>query len=332
MLVVHRRWRLVAAILGLAGFAPSAAFAAGWYDDFNDGSITDNNPVPWITDLGGFFPGTYDASSGDFKMTPIVDIGNDNQMSGFVPTNFTDTYVRTQGIVLPDPNDPANDGGNLVVLARVNPNTLSGYLLYFDVSGNLNLRILDGGVTFDIGTTVTEVDFNASSEVVIQLDVVGDQLSGYAWLADDPAGKPAEPQVTALATEWAPIFTAGLAGIAYAEDEDNTVGIFRYAAAQDTPFVDANPSNGDFDGDNDVDGADFLIWQRGLGLTGQPDATTGDADDDGDVDANDLALWKSHFGGPPAVAAIGAVPEPASLALLAGGGLAIAAIRWRRRA
>jgi hypothetical protein len=219
-----------------------------------------------------------------------------------------------------------------VVLARVNPNTLSGYLMYFDVSGNLNLQILDGGVTFDIGTTVTEVDFNASSEVVIQLDVVGDQLSGYAWLADDPAGKPAEPQVTALATEWAPIFTAGLAGIAYAEDEDNTVGIFRYAAAQDTPFVDANPSNGDFDGDNDVDGADFLIWQRGLGLTGQPDATTGDADDDGDVDANDLALWKSHFGGTPAVAAIGAVPEPASLALLAGGGLAIAAIRWRRRA
>lgn len=46
MLVVHRRWRLVAAVLGLLGFAPSAGFAAGWFDDFNDGSITDNNPVP----------------------------------------------------------------------------------------------------------------------------------------------------------------------------------------------------------------------------------------------------------------------------------------------
>jgi len=330
MLVVHRRWRLVAAVLGLLGFAPSAASAAGWSDNFNDGSITDNNPEVWMTNLGGFFPGTYDASTGDLVMTPPIDLGNDNQMSAFVPTGFTDTYVRTQGIVLPDPNDPANDGGNLVVLARVNPSPedFHGYLLYFDVSGNLNIQMLLGFDTFDIGETITEVSFDASSEVVIQLDVVGDQLKGYAWLADDPAGKPAEPQVIATDNS----FAAGWAGIAYAEDEDNTVGIFRYAAAQDTPFVDSNPSNGDFDGDGDVDGADFLTWQRGLGLTGQPDATTGDADDDGDVDDADLALWKSHYGGAPAVAAVGAVPEPASLALLAAGGLAMGAIRWRRRA
>ena len=64
--------------------------------------------------------------------------------------------------------------------------------------------------------------------------------------------------------------------------------------------------NGDFDGDNQVDGQDFLAWQRGLGAT---DATPeqGDANGDGNVDANDLAIWQEQFGmvtPPPAAAAM----------------------------
>ncbi len=328
MLVVHPRWWQVAAFLGLLGFTPTTAFAAAWADDFNDGSITDTNPVTWITNLGGAgpFTGTYDASSGDFLMDPD-DSSVTGTMSAFVPTVFGDTYIRTRGIVMPYPDDPSFDGGNLVVTARVNPEELSGYLMYFDVSGNLNLQILPGAFqeSTDIGFTF-DAPFNAGSEVIIELNIIGDQLSGYAWLADDPAGKPAVPQVTATDSTW----TAGFAGLAFDEDDFGTSAIYRYVAAQDTPFVDTDPSNGDFDGDGDVDGADFLTWQRGLGLTGQPDATTGDSDDDGDVDAADLALWQSHFGGTPAVAAIGAVPEPASLALLAAGALAIGGMRWRR--
>lgn len=76
--------------------------------------------------------------------------------------------------------------------------------------------------------------------------------------------------------------------------------------------------DGDFNGDNVVDGADFLIWQRGFGPTGTN--LTGDADGNGVVDGADLAIWKSQFGGAPAVVAAAAVPEPATLAL---GGLAV---------
>jgi len=76
-------------------------------------------------------------------------------------------------------------------------------------------------------------------------------------------------------------------------------------------------NNADFDSDGDVDGNDFLIWQRGVGLTAQPDKSTGDADGDMDVDANDLAIFKSKFGGPPAVPAAGSVPEPSALAMAA---------------
>jgi hypothetical protein len=61
---------------------------------------------------------------------------------------------------------------------------------------------------------------------------------------------------------------------------------------------------GDFDLDGDVDGADFLVWQRG----GSPNP----------LSAADLAIWKGGFGSAEAVA--GAVPEPGTL------GLALAAV------
>ena len=49
----------------------------------------------------------------------------------------------------------------------------------------------------------------------------------------------------------------------------------------------------DFDDDNDVDGRDFLTWQRGL-AAGTTHAQ-GDANDDGTVDAADLAIWLQQY-------------------------------------
>jgi autotransporter-associated beta strand protein len=70
-------------------------------------------------------------------------------------------------------------------------------------------------------------------------------------------------------------------------------------------------ANANFDGDGDVDGADFLIWQRGLG--GPGGLGEGDANGDGQVTAEDLEIWKSQFGTTGlATSAAGAVPEPAA--------------------
>jgi hypothetical protein len=88
------------------------------------------------------------------------------------------------------------------------------------------------------------------------------------------------------------------------------------------------PTTGDFDGDGDKDGADFLRWQRGLGITTGAALGQGDGNGDGDVDAADLAAWKSQFA--TSVAASSNVPEAASLALaLAGLGGAAALGRAR---
>ena len=73
--------------------------------------------------------------------------------------------------------------------------------------------------------------------------------------------------------------------------------------------------NADFDSDSDVDGHDFLTWQRNFG-TGTTLAQ-GDANNSGTVNAADLAIWKNQYG-PGSLAAIAAVPEPSSLLLLLG--------------
>jgi hypothetical protein len=100
-----------------------------------------------------------------------------------------------------------------------------------------------------------------------------------------------------------------------------TVGAVVYEALADA----------DFDNDNDVDGNDFLRWQRGLGTNVGATNAQGDANGDGAVNAADLAAWKARFGGTSSVAAVAAVPEPAS-GLLAAVGLAlIPAVRRTQR-
>lgn len=85
-------------------------------------------------------------------------------------------------------------------------------------------------------------------------------------------------------------------------------------------------NDADFDNDGDVDGEDFLTWQQGLGV-GTTNAQ-GDANGDSVVNAADLGVWTAQF--PNAVPAVGAVPEPASLALVVLGLGAVAGARRRR--
>jgi hypothetical protein len=87
----------------------------------------------------------------------------------------------------------------------------------------------------------------------------------------------------------------------------------------------------DFDNNGKVDGADFLTWQRGLGLTGASATNAaGNADGDADVDKDDLAIWKAHFGLASANPAAAGVPEPAAWALFCMCSTAIGAIRRSR--
>jgi endo-1,4-beta-xylanase len=81
-------------------------------------------------------------------------------------------------------------------------------------------------------------------------------------------------------------------------------------------------TSADFNGDGAVDGADFLHWQRGLGLDG--------------LDAGDLQSWRSQFltSTLPAAITLSPTPEPALSYLLLTAGLSFqflpASVRRRK--
>jgi hypothetical protein len=77
------------------------------------------------------------------------------------------------------------------------------------------------------------------------------------------------------------------------------------------------PMPGDFDGDKDVDGADFLKWQRGEST--QP------------LSAADLTAWRTNFGAGALIGAGQDIPEPATVGLLAMAASAAAYLRGSRR-
>jgi beta-glucanase (GH16 family) len=75
----------------------------------------------------------------------------------------------------------------------------------------------------------------------------------------------------------------------------------------------------DADGDGDVDGADFLRWQRHVGRQDTTAPAQGDFNFDGRTDEADLAQWTSQFSSTSAaVGASTAIPEPGGAALLLG--------------
>jgi len=85
---------------------------------------------------------------------------------------------------------------------------------------------------------------------------------------------------------------------------------------------------GNSDGDADIDGGDFLAWQRGSGLLSDASAALGDLNGDTTVDDYDLWLWTQNYGATAAVnngVSNVVVPEPCTsyLALALAGILAM---------
>lgn len=73
-------------------------------------------------------------------------------------------------------------------------------------------------------------------------------------------------------------------------------GLLTDFAASYAQYEQCVMSTSDHDMDGDVDGVDFMMWQRGRGLAGQTNNMQGDADGDTFVLNPDLTIWKNKFG------------------------------------
>jgi hypothetical protein len=88
---------------------------------------------------------------------------------------------------------------------------------------------------------------------------------------------------------------------------------YNYLGGNQIALVGGPAFNGDVNGDGDVDGQDFLAWQRGQSPT--------------PLGAGDLTTWRNAYGAGASAAAAAAVPEP-SVGMLAI--IALAAIATAR--
>ncbi len=173
-----------------------------------------------------------------------------------------------------------------------------------------------GNVANDRVFFVTRIDFYDAGDTLPDGSTsgFGDEIANI-WINPDlGATAPAEEDAAISDFE---LFDFALMGMWFTGNSDTYFDEVRFGLtyADVAPIAAAPGLDGDFDGDGDVDGADFLKWQRDS------------------ADAGELTLWKSNFGAtsPPAAAVVAVVPEPSSIVLVVSLAAGAAGVRRRRR-
>ena len=303
------RWSLetlLGAVVLVYMAVPASAIVI-WHDDFNrdDGNVETVGPLVGIYDTAG---------ETNFKI--------DNNRAHVFPGNGNALFgVSTQG------------SGNGTVLhfewdwtLEQNDNEGIVYAPYAALGKSTNafqralsIRVVYVGSLANPPTTGDLlIGDNLEEDIDTDIDIPTDAVS-RKWTVDYTVGDP-----TAI---------LNVAGVAAVTDlsinvafPDTITGVYFHTANTlvnmklDNILLDAIDLRADFDSDNDVDGVDFLTWQRNVPISFFAGKEDGDADDDGDVDDEDLAIWEQGYGASlsplSGLGGVAAVPEPAS-ALLA---------------
>ena len=146
-------------------------------------------------------------------------------------------------------------------------------------------------------------------ELVSLRGPLGELLQSFTYGDSNVAGWPTTPDGAGYSLEYIGSLAVGenpLDG-APADPFDDPANWRASLQLNGSPGTDGElnePDSADFDGDGDVDGRDFLAWQRGYGKSNAAQED-GDADHDGSVNGSDLAIWQDQYDtAPPLSAAV----------------------------
>ncbi len=178
-------------------------------------------------------------------------------------------------------NDPTNSRGHRDFLNDV------GLLMAINNSNTQGVISGTGAATGNPASVLTGIEFS------LPLSVLGDPTTDIKIAAFIGNGKHDN-------------VSNQFAGIGVLRNNLGSPGSINLASITGNQFVTVPVPSADFDGDGDVDGRDFLAWQRG----------EGDADGNSIVDATDLMIWQNQYGMEGSLAASVTVPEPQAWVLL----------------
>jgi hypothetical protein len=226
--------------------------------------------------------GSFEVIDGDYMMTHPSNI---EEMYCFVNQyTLADTSIRTQARLI------GSGAWWVALLARGNPKDYTTYALLLFNNGRLEIWRFGppGPNSWMLAGADVGIDPRAQ-DVLLRFDVIGNELSAWAWREGDPM--PAEPQVTAVHSEFA---TGGVGiGADLGWRLSNNDAIFRYVE-----LYEPTSSTPDFNGDGNVDIQDLL---RLIQSWGQDDPLVDIASHpfgDGVVDVLDLEFLMSYWGKP----------------------------------
>jgi hypothetical protein len=233
-----------------------------------------------------------------------------DQVSRFNASGFTNIVVNT---------DDDNDFGGLGLWQPASTQTFDGTTAAIEIRARLTAPLgegqadhitlvtkdKDGNGTLDAGDfggedyhfNVPLSSFNEASMVTLSLP-----FTAATMVQAQEFATPGDGLLTDFNLYYLGLQTDAGAGLVDVEIESISIVV-------------PPPRAGDFDYDGDVDGNDFLVWQRTVGQSVATAGTRADANGNNVVDEGDLDIWRTNFA--TATGAAASVPEPAGGVLVA---------------